>query len=396
MAPRAKDTQPATMSQDEFQGLLQDQIRQAVRLALVTVLEAEVDAFIGALPYQRTPTRRDQRNGYYTRSLETTVGVINALPVPRTRNGYKTHLFERYQRRRAELDDAISDMFIRGVSTRGVGQVMEKLNGSQPSPSTVSRVYHTLEEEYRAWKTRPLAARYAYAFADGTYFTVIYDHQGHKTPILAIVGINTAGERAVLAFTVGDRENQTAWEDLLDELKQRGVQDIGLWITDGNPAMLNALEAKFPNTPRQRCVKHKMENVLSYVPKAQHAQVEPELKAIFYQDSRAKADQAVAAFCEKYAAIYPTAVACLKRDLAACLTFYAYPKAHWRTIRTTNVIERLFGEVKKRSHKMAAAFRNEDSCLLMFYAVIRSLRFKKIPMPAQRAGSLSSTLLHKT
>ena len=118
-------------------------------------------------------------------------------------------------------------------------------------------------------------------------------------------------------------------------------------------------------------------------PHTQQDKVEPELKAIFYQDSRDKADQVAAAFVEKYQAIYPSAVACLTRDLDACLTFYSFPTQHWKTIRTTNIIERLFNEVKKRSHKMAAAFRNEDSCLLMFYAVIRSLTFKKIPMSAQ-------------
>jgi putative transposase len=119
--------------------------------------------------------------------------------------------------------------------------------------------------------------------------------------------------------------------------------------------------------------------VLSYVPKSQRERVEPALKAIFYQDSRAKADQAVSAFCAKYEATYPTAVECLKRDLEACLTFYAFPKAHWKTIRTNNVSERLFDEVKKRSHKMAAAFRNEGSCLLLFFAVVQSLTFKRIP-----------------
>jgi transposase-like protein len=202
-------------------------------------------------------------------------------------------------------------------------------------------------------------------------------------PILAVVGINLAGEREVLGFSVGHRENQNAWEQLFDDLKRRGVQQVDLWITDGLQAMLNAVKAKFPGSQPQRWVKHKMENVLSYLPEKQRDQVVPELKAIFYQDSRDQADQQVAAFIEKYEPIYPTAVACLQRDLEACLTFYAFPKAHWKTIRTTNVLERLFGEVKKRTHKMAAAFRNENSCLLMFYAVIRSLKFKKIAMPAR-------------
>jgi putative transposase len=169
-------------------------------------------------------------------------------------------------------------------------------------------------------------------------------------PILAVVGIAATGEREVLAFSVGDRENEQAWKDLLEDLKRRGVTAIDVWISDGNQAMLNAITKKFPTSARQRCVVHKMDNVLSYVPTKQHEQLKPELKALFYQKDRQAADQAVAAFIEKYRSIYPTATQCLQRDLEACLTFYAYPKEHWKTIRTNNVLERLFGEVKRRSH----------------------------------------------
>jgi len=381
MAPRRQNITVEALSQSDFQSLLQEQVRMAVRLTLVTILEAEVSALIGALPYERTSERRDYRNGHYTRDLDTTVGLLEDLPVPRTRNGHQTQVFEKYKRRRAELDDAIGDMFIGGVSTRKAGEVVESLTGSKPSPSTVSRVFHTLEGEFEAWKTRPLEERYEYAFADGTYFTVIYDSEGHKMPILAIVGITVTGQREVLGFTIGDRENQQAWEDLFDDLKARGVREVGLWITDGHQAMLNALEAKFPDSPRQRCVKHKMDNVLSYVPEKQRDPVRTELRAIFYQQDREAAEQEIAAFCAKFESIYPTAVACLRRDLDACLTFYAFPKVHWKTIRTTNVIERLYNEVKRRTKKMAAAFRNENSCLLMFYAIVRSMKFRRISMP---------------
>ncbi|MBO0789876.1 MAG: transposase [Ktedonobacteraceae bacterium] len=130
---------------------------------------------MGAAPYERSEKRRDQRDGYYTRDLETTVGQIPDLPVPRTRGGHQTQLFERYHRRRGELDGAMREMFVKGVSTAKVGEVVETLTGSHPSASTVSRVFHTLESEYDQWKQRPLAERYEYAFADGTYFTVIYN-----------------------------------------------------------------------------------------------------------------------------------------------------------------------------------------------------------------------------
>jgi putative transposase len=267
------------------------------------------------------------------------------------------------RRRQAELNQAICEMFVAGASTTRVSEVVEALSGTQPSPSTVSRVFHGMEEEFEQWKKRPLQAHYWYVFADGTYFTVIYDGRGEKMPILAVIGIDAAGQREILGFTIGDHENQKAREDLLDNLKERSIRQIDLCITDGGQAMINAIENKFSTAKHQRCVKHKMENALGYIPKKQHEQIYPELKAIFYQANRAKAQQTMAAFIAKYERIYPTAIDGLQRDLDACLTFYEFPEEPWKFIRTSNVIERLFCEVKKRTHKMAAAFRNENSGL---------------------------------
>jgi len=394
MTRQKNDTQDENESQATFEAMVRKKLQQAVRTALMSVLEAEIDAFVGAVRYEHNEQRRDYRNGHYTRNLETSIGSITDLPVPRTRGGYQTQLFERYHRRRNDLDQMIGEMFVGGVSMTRVGEVVETLTGTKPSASTVSRVFHTLESEYEQWKTRKLSERYVYAFADGTYFTVIYNGEGCKMPILAVVGIAETGERDVLAFSVGDRENEQAWKDLFDDLKARGVKAIDLWVSDGNQAMLNAISKKFPDSARQRCVVHKMDNVLSYVPTKQQEQLKPELRALFYQKDRPAADQAVAAFIEKYQSIYPTAIACLQRDLEACLTFYAYPKTHWKTIRTNNVIERLFGEVKRRSHKMAAAFRTEGSCLLLFFAVIRSLLFNKLTMPAPSSKQPDTEILH--
>ena len=226
MAPKSEDTQPAPirqglvsaialspLSQDDFAEMLTNEVREAIRIAMVNVLDMEVTALVGALPYERSISRTDQRNGHYRRDLDTSVGLVEDLPVPRTRRGHKTRLFERYARRRPEVDATIADMFIKGVSTRQVGEVWQALTGSSPSASTVSRVFHTLEEEYHAWKSRSLCERYEYifAFADGTYFTVIYEQEGCKMPILVVIGISPSGEREVLGFSVGDRENQQAW-----------------------------------------------------------------------------------------------------------------------------------------------------------------------------------------
>ncbi len=381
MTPAPKHTQEEPFSQNEFQAYVREQMRAALRVTLTAILEEELTALIGAGRYEQTSERRDQRNGSYERDLLTSVGEIEELAVPRSRKGHRTQLFERYQRRQSELDAAMLKMFVGGNRTEQVSNIVEALTGSAPSTAAVSRLFHTLEAEYTVWKERPLSAHYQYVFADGTYFSVIYDGQGHKMPILAVVGINLAGDREVLGFTIGDRENQQAWTDLLEQFKQRGLQQVDLWITDGNQALLNAIELKFATAQRQRCVAHKLKNVLGYIPKERQPVVEPELKAIFYQESREQADQALAAFCLKFEQHYPTAVACLRRDSNACLTFYRFPKAHWKTIRTNNICERLFEEVKKRYHKMNAAYRNENSCLLMFFAVIRSLNFRRIPMP---------------
>ncbi len=384
MTPQTHDIASLDVTQETFQEMLQEKLRAAVRLTMVTILDQEVEAYLQAGRYERTPKRRDHRNGYYSRGLGTGVGQIEQLPVPRTRKGYRTQLFKRYQRRQQELDTAICQMFVGGVSTAQVGQVMASLTGRPPSPSTVSRTFHTLEAEYAAWKERPLSSHYLYAFADGTYFTVIYGAEGHKMPILAVIGINSQGEKEVLGFTTGEKENQHAWQDLLADLKQRGVTQVDLWISDGNQATINAITHHFPESQRQRCVIHKMENVLGYIPKQQQKSVQPEIKAIFYQQSLEKAQQELVAFCAKYETLYPSAVESLNRDIEASLAFYSFPKEHWRSIRTNNLIERLFSETKKRSRKMAAPFRNEGSCLLLFYAVMRTLNFQRIPMPRSR------------
>jgi putative transposase len=276
MTSDIKAAQTAEFNEMDFQGLAREQMRLAIRFTLATILEEEVNAFIGAEPYERTASRRDQRNGSYERDLGTSLGPIRDLSVPRTRKGFRTQLFERYHRRQAELDTAIGDMFVYGVSTPRVGEVIETLSGAKPSPSTVSRVFHTLEDEFATWKQRPLASHYRYIFLDGTYFTIIYDKAGHKMPVLAAVGIRWSGEREVLGFRVGDRENHLAWEDLLQDLIDRGVKQVDLFITDGGPAMLNALDLKFSTSARQRCIHHKMDNILGYVPQAQRDPVEQE------------------------------------------------------------------------------------------------------------------------
>lgn len=365
----------------EYQEELRERIRMSMRVVMEEVLMEEVTALIGAQPYERTAGRADYRNGSYQRDLQSTYGVIEGIEVPRTRKGFTSELFEKYQRRQKELDQGMAQMFVGGASTQGVGKIVETLTGKKPSPSTVSRVFHSLEGEYKTWKDRKLETHYLYAYADGTYFSIIYDDKVEKMPLLAILGVNESGQRELLAFRPGDRENQAAWEDLFGDLKQRGVERIDLCITDGNQSTINAFESKFPDGQRQRCVVHKISNVLGYIPQAKHQTIEPELQAIFYNESKEKSQQQLAAFVDNYQTIYTQAVESLQRDIEACFTFYDFPKLHWRSLRTNNAAERLFEEAKKRSKKMNAAFRNESSCCLLFFASTRSLKFQTFRMP---------------
>jgi len=226
----------------------------------------------------------------------------------------------------------IGDMFVQGVSQARVGVILETLNGVKPSPSTVSRVFHTLEEEYQQWKTRMLPEHYSYVFADGTFFSVIYDDEGQKTPVLGLFGITPEGKREVIAMMIGQSESRDAWGNLLDDIKSRGVKQVDLWITDGNQTMIDAINQRYPDSLRQRCVKHKMQNILAHVPDKQADSVGQEFMAIFYQKNREKADLQATAFREKHRAAYPEAIACMNRDWEACLTFYRFPEHHWSRV----------------------------------------------------------------
>jgi transposase-like protein len=353
----------------------------------------ELTDFLQALPYERTPGRRGQRNGTYARSLGTAFGVLTDLPVPRTRAGqFRSQLFDRYQRRQAEVDTAIAEMFIRGVSTGQVGQVLEWLNGLTPSASTVSRVFHRLEPAFQAWKTRPLPERVLYLHLDAVELTIKYASQGVKMAILAAIGVLVDGRRELLGLTTGEHENGPAWTNLCRDLYDRGLKQVDLVISDQHASIWSACEAIWPERRHQACVTHKIVNVLAHVPKGRRATVHADLKAIFYQADEAQARQVAAAFCDRYQAVYPEAVACLAKDLDVCLQFYAFPTEHWRFIRTNNVAERLFSELRRRTNKMGA-LPNETSALLICWAVASTIQWRGLRIDP---APLALEDLHKT
>jgi putative transposase len=284
---------------------------------------------IGASWGECTPTRRGYRNGSYTRDLVTPTGRIEDLKVPRDR--------------------------------------------------AVSRLNQTLTEQYEAWRERRLLEHYRIIYLDGIHFTVRHGTQADATMILTALGVDLEGNREVLAFRACAEEDKDGWSCLLQDLRTRGVSHIDLLVTDGHDGLLAAVSALFPATPRQRCLVHKQRNVMNTVPKREQQEVAAELTGIFKQEKREDALLNLSAFKAKYRLRYPEAVRSLCEDEEHLLTFYAFPQVMHRYIRSTNAIESLFSNVRRRTDAMDT-FTTETSCLTIVWAVMQDIRLPKIPV----------------
>lgn len=250
----------------------------------------ELEQRIGASWGECAPNRRGYRDGYYTRDLLTPTGHIEDLKVPRDREReFHTQVFERYNRYEPEVAEALTQMFVSGVSTHKVGEVAEKLTGTAPSASTVSRLNQTLTKQFEAWRERSLLAHYRIMYLDGIHFTVRHGDQTDATMILTALGVDPEGSREVLSFRASAEESKEGWSALLQELRTRGVSQIDLIVTDGHEGLLTAVADLFPTTPRQRCSVHKQRNVMSAIPKREQQEMSTELKGTWHQESKEEA-----------------------------------------------------------------------------------------------------------
>ena len=376
--PKRDDTTVRLPSQEEFRTALREETRLAVRVMIESVMQEELTQFLQAAPYQRKEGRAGYRNGCYGRDLVTSAGVLTDLRVPRDRAGqFQTQVFERFQRYEPEVSAAIAAMFVAGVSQGRVAEVTRPLLGAAPSASSVSRIVHDLQTVCDAWRKRPLLEHYRVILIDGVYFPIVHGQKADETPLLVALGVDLEGQKSVIGLMIAGEESTDAWQNLFDDLKQRGVKRVDLFATDGDEGLIGVLERTFPHTPRQRCTNHKMRNVLAKVPKRDKREVAGALKGIFAQQSREEAGLQAQAFRARYETIYPEAVTCLERDMEACLTFFDFPKSMWKHIRTTNAIEGLFHTIRQRTNKVGA-FRNENSCILIVYSTIQSIHLNKV------------------
>jgi putative transposase len=336
-------------------------VRQGVKAVLEEVLQEEMTQHLEAGYRELTPTRRGERNGHYQRNLVTPAGKIERLEVPRDREGeFVTELFERYKRMTGDVEEAVLEMYLSGISVRKIAGVTEALSRVKVGKDAVSRIAGRLEEEQRAWRERPLEKAYPYLYLDATYLKVRWGASVTTMALLACIGVDEEGFREVLAVEVAGTEKGVAYASLLRGLLDRGLEGVRLMISDDHEGIKSAVAGELPGVEWQRCVVHFERNVLSSVPTGAMGEVAEDLKAIFKVRRQRTAQALAEEFVEFYGKRFPKAVSVFEAGIEDALTYLNYPGSHHARLRTTNMLERLFREIKRRT-RVVGVFPNETS-----------------------------------
>jgi len=345
----------------EIQALVNDSdfLKQVLQSFLQQHLESEITEYLQAEPYERGEQRRGHRNGYKPRMLRTRVGTLNLL-VPKDRDGcFQTCLFEVL---------ALQQMYLQGVSTRKVTEITERLCGTSFSRSQVSALCGKLDTELTAWRNRRLNGDYPYLIVDAQYHKVREDHRIVSKGILTVVGINRQGYREVLAVQSARTENETTWSVVFRDLVDRGLQGVQLVISDDNKGLRSAIDRYFQGCQWQRCQVHYLRNLLGMAPKKYSKILVDQLRDIFNAPDRktahARVKKLVSFYCEKL----PQVAEFLEETAEEVLACFNFPEEHRRRIRTTNGLERLHEEIRRRT-RVVRIFPNEQSCLRLVSAL---------------------------
>lgn len=341
---------------------VETRVRQGVKAVLEEILQEEMTQHLKADYRELTPTRRGERNGHYQRNLVTPAGKIERLEVPRDREGkFVTELFERYKRMTGDVEEAILEMYLSGISVRKIAGVTEALSKVRIGKDAVSRIASRLEEEQKEWREQPLEEKsYPYLYLDATYLKVRWGARVTSMALLACVGVDEEGFREMLAVEVAGSEKGAAYASLLRGLQDRGLNGVKLVVSDDHEGIKAAVSGELPGVDWQRCIVHFERNVLSHVPASSTGEVAEDLKAIF-KVRREKTARALAEeFVELYARRFPKAVSVFEAGIEDALTYLGYPGSHHARLRSTNMLERVFKEVKRRT-RVVGVFPNEAS-----------------------------------
>lgn len=356
------------LNQGELQELLWAEIGIKIKAYLKTfmesILKSAQEAHLNARSHERAPGRTDYRNGSYQRAFETLYGSIGDLNVPRVRFGsYEHQLFDQYQRRAGSLDQAIGTLFLNGVSTRKLEKIAKEVMGVSVSSSTVSSIAGALaDQDIKQLQEKELLDDYRFLFIDGIS-SKVREIGVERKILLCAVGVKSDGAKEVIGARLADGESEKDWEAFLIDLKTRGLKGkkLELITTDGCPGMIAALKTIYPYIGRQRCIAHKLRNVAVKIKRSRQAACLKGAKLVFAAPSRAEAVKRFKVWKAQWEVYEESAVRCLEKDLFECLAYFKFPKNLWKKIRTTNVIERSFREIRRRTRPMSIALPQEST-----------------------------------
>jgi putative transposase len=352
----------------ELVGEQEDILRPLIGAVLQEILEAEMSEAIGAEKSARVEGRLGYRSGYYVRSLITRVGRVE-LRVPQDRQGrFSTELFERYQRSEKALVGALAEMYVQGVSTRKVKAITEELCGHAFSASAVSTINKRLDEELQSFMHRPLEEEFPYLILDARYERVREEGIIRSRAVLVALGVDWEGRRQVLAVELANRESATSWKEFLLKLKSRGLRGVVLAVSDDHAGLKRSIAEVLPEAFWQRCYVHFLRNALDYLPRKAADDCLTELRWFYERRNVEEARQDLIAWLGKWQAKYPKLCEWVESTIEETFTFYRLPKEHHKHLKSTNVLERLNQELKRRTH-VIRIFPNPESCLRLIRAL---------------------------
>jgi putative transposase len=349
-----------------------DILPELIRIVVNAAMQAERQQYLKAAPYQRTPERETYANGYKPKTVQTRMGNI-IFSVPQVREGdFYPEALEKGLRSERALTLALAEMYVQGVSTRKVKAITEQLCGVSVSSTQVSNAASLLDSELEKWRERPLG-EYPYLYLDAYYEQVREDGQVRYLAILVAVGVNRSGKRDILGVSVSLSEHEVHWRAFLEQLKTRGLGGVQLIISDDHAGLKAARLAVFGSIPWQRCQFHLQQNAQAYVPrKEMQAEVAEDIRTIFQAPDRATAEVYLAKAVQKYEKSASRLSKWMADNIPEGLTVFAFPVAHRRRIRTTNGVERLHREVRRRA-RVVSIFPNQASCLRLVSAVLNEI-----------------------
>jgi len=362
-----------SIDEGQIKSHLGEIVRDTVEETLNGLLDAEADNLCRAGRYERSPERVDTRAGYYKRKLHTKAGEVE-LKVPKLRVlPFETSVIERYRRRESSVEEALIEMYLAGVSVRRVEDITEALWGSRVSPGTVSDLNKKIYARIETWRNRPLNGRYAYLYLDGLFLKRSWGGEVRNVSVLVAVGVDTEGYRDVLGVVEGAREDRESWSSFLRHLKKRGLKGVRLVISDKCLGLVESLGDFYPDAMWQRCVVHFYRNVFTVVPRGKVKEVAAMLKAIHAQeDRRAALDKVKAVVAKLKSMKLKEAAKTVEEGCIETLSYYSFPREHWRNIRTNNPLERIIREIRRRT-RVVGCFPDGKSALMLVAARLRHI-----------------------